>query len=202
MNKEQEQQIVDYYSTADKYIHSKLHSNAHQSVFAKENDKYQWLVLEQKSQNQVEVRQTDRHGTITAKDNYELTRNIPKCVGVERLCEGTNIQIPFDADEINLIYQFGEKSKAETCASLSAILPQIKDSDTKQIVSTTLKKLNSLSEESCTELTATTKRRKLTERDHSIKTRLARAKEQSKQPTVTEGKKHRTHTKGKGDMAL
>ena len=200
MNKEQEQRIVDYYSTADKYIRSKLHSNAHQSVFTKENDKYQWLVLEQKSQNQVEVRQTDNHGTITARDNYELTRNIPKCVGVERLCKDVNMQIPFNADEINLIYQFGEQSKAETCANLSAILPQIKDSDTKQIVSTTLKKLNSLSEESCMELTATTKRRKLTERDHSIKTRLARAKEQSKQPTVTEGKKRRTHSKG--DMEL
>ena len=202
MNKEQEQQILDYYRTTDKYIHSKLHSNAHQSVFTKENDKYQWLVLEQKSQCEVEVRQTGRHGTITARDNYELTRNIPKCVGVERLCEGTNIQIPFNSDEINLIYQFGEQSKAETCASLSAILPQIKDSDTRQIVSTTLKKLNSLSEETCEELTATTKRRKITERDHSIKTRLAKAKEQSKQPTVAERKKHRTHSKGKGDMAL
>ena len=202
MNKEQERQIVDYYSTADKYIHSKLHSNAHQSVFTKENDRYQWLVLEQKSQSEIEVRQTDRHGAITARDNYELTRNIPKCVSMERLCEGTNIQIPFNADEINLIYQFGEQTKAETCANLSAILPQIKDSNTKQIVNSTLKKLNALSEETCVELTATTKRRKITERDHSIKTRLARAKEQSKQPTVTEGKKHRTHSKGKGDMGL
>lgn len=95
MNKKQEQQILDYYSTADKYIRSKTHSNAHQTVFTKENDKYQWLVLEQKSQCEVEVRQTDRHGTITARDNYELTKNLPKCVGVERLCEGANIQIPF-----------------------------------------------------------------------------------------------------------
>ena len=155
MNKKQEQQILDYYSTTDKYIRSKTHSNAHQTVFTKENDKYQWLVLEQKSQCEVEVRQTDSHGTITARDNYELTRNLPKCVGVERLCEGANFQIPFNADEINLIYQFGEQSKAETCASLSAILPQIKDSNTKQIVSDTLKKLNSLSEETCAELTAT-----------------------------------------------
>ena len=155
MNKKQEQQILDYYSTTDKYIRSKTHSNAHQTVFTKESDKYQWLVLEQKSQCEVEVRQTDSHGTITARDNYELTRNIPKCVGVERLCEGANFQIPFNADEINLIYQFGEQSKAETCASLSAILPQIKDSNTKQIVSDTLKKLNSLSEETCAELTAT-----------------------------------------------
>ncbi len=152
MNKKQEQQILDYYSTTDKYIRSKTHSNAHQTVFTKENDKYQWLVLEQKSQCEVEVRQTDSHGTITARDNYELTRNLPKCVGVERLCEGANFQIPFNTDEINLIYQFGEQSKAETCA----------------------------------ELTATTKRRKLTERDHSIKTRLAKAKEQAKQPTVAE----------------
>ena len=202
MNKKQEQQILDYYSTTDKYIRSKTHSNAHQTVFTKENDKYQWLVLEQKSQCEVEVRQTDNHGTITARDNYELTRNLPKCMGVERLCEETTMQIPFNADEINLIYQFGEQSKSETCVHLSAILPQIKDSDTKQIVSDTLKKLNSLSEETCAELTATTKRRKLTERDHSIMAKLARAKEQTKQPTVAEGKQHRTHSKGKGDMAL
>ena len=202
MDKKQEQQILYYYSTTEKYIRSKTHSNAHQSVFTKESDKYQWLVLEQRSQCEVEVRQTDSHGTITARDNYELTRNLPKCMGVERLCEGTTMQIPFNADEINLIYQFGEQSKAETCASLSAILPQVKDSDTKQIVNTTLKKLNSLSEETCAELTATTKRRKLTERDHSIKTRLAKAKEQAKQPTVTERKQRRTHSKGKGDIAL
>ena len=195
MNKKQEQQILDYYSTTDKYIRSKTHSNAHQTVFTKESDKYQWLVLEQKSQCEVEVRQTDSHGTITARDNYELTGNLPKCVGVERLCEGANFQIPFNADEVNLIYQFGEQSKAETCASLSAILPQIKDSDTKQIVSGTLKKLNALSEETCAELTATTKRRKLTERDHSIKTRLAKAKEQAKQPTVAE--KNSTESKAK-----
>ena len=202
MNKEQERQIVDYYSTADKYIHSKLHSNAHQSVFTKENNKYQWLVLEQKNQCEVEVRQTDRHGTITARDNYELTRNLPKCVGVERLCEGVNIQIPFNADEINLIYQFGEQSKAETCASLSAILPQIKDDNTKQIVSATLKKLNSLSEETCAELTTTTKRRKLTERDHSIKARLAKAKEQQKKPTATMRKRDKRHNKGKSGMEI
>lgn len=202
MNKKQEQQIVDYYSTTDKYIRSKLHSNAHQSVFTKENDKYQWLVLEQKSQYEVEVRQTDRHGTITAKDNYELTRNIPKCVGVERLYEGANFQIPFNTDEINIIYQFGEQGKAETCAHLSAILPQIKDSHTKQIVSTTLKKLNALSEETCAELTATTKRRKLTERDHSIRERLAKAKEQLKEPTVVEGKQHRMERKGKAGIEL
>ena len=91
-------------------------------------------MLEQKSQCEVEVRQTDSHGIIRARDNYELTGNLPKCVGVERLCEGANFQIPFNADEINLIYQFGEQGKAETCASLSAILPTIMDRLVQQCV--------------------------------------------------------------------
>lgn len=111
-------------------------------------------------------------------------------------------KIPFNTDEINIIYQFGEQGKAETCAHLSAILPQIKDSHTKQIVSTTLKKLNALSEETCAELTATTKRRKLTERDHSIRERLAKAKEQLKEPTVVEGKQQRMERKGKAGIEL
>ncbi len=71
-----------------------------------------------------------------------------------------------------------------------------------RIVSATLDKLNALSETSCKELTATTKRRKIAERDHSIRARLAKAKEQAKQPTVAEGKRRRTHSKGKGDMEL
>ena len=55
MNKKEEQQILDYYSATNKYIRSKTHSNAHQSVCTKGSDKYQWLVLEQKSQCEVEV---------------------------------------------------------------------------------------------------------------------------------------------------
>ncbi len=35
--------------------------NDEQSVFTKESDKYQWLVLEQKSQCEVEVRQTKNY---------------------------------------------------------------------------------------------------------------------------------------------
>ena len=202
MNKKQERQIVGYYSTADKYIHSNQHSKAHQTVFTKENDKYQWLVLEQKSQSQVEVRQTDRHGTITAWDNYELTNNLPKCVSVERLSGDRKDRIHFSEDEISLIYQFGEHGKAETCTELSAILPKIKDGTTKQIVSATLEKLSALSEESCTELIDTTKRRKITERDHSIMASLAQAKAQIKEPTVAEGKQHRMDRKGKAGMEL
>lgn len=75
MNKRQEQQIVDYYSTTDRYIRSDRYSDSNQTVFAKENDRYQWLVLEQKSQHDVEVRQTDSHGTITASGIYSAYHN-------------------------------------------------------------------------------------------------------------------------------
>lgn len=111
MNKRQEQQIVDYYSTTDRYIRSDRYSDSNQTVFAKENDRYQWLVLEQKSQHDVEVRQTDSHGTITARDNYELTRNIPKCVGVERLCKDANMQIPLLLMKSILSISFGNRAK-------------------------------------------------------------------------------------------
>ena len=33
-------QILDYYSTNDNYMRSKTQSNAHQTVFTKESDKY------------------------------------------------------------------------------------------------------------------------------------------------------------------
>ena len=202
MNREQEQQIIGYYGTADKYIRSEPCADAHQTVFTKENDNRQRLVLVQASQNHAEVRLTDKHGTTTARDTYDVTRNIPKCVRVERFSRDADRQILFNADEINLIYQFGEQTKSETCAGLSAIIPLIKDHDTKQIASTTLNKLNSLPEGTCEELTATTKRRKLAERDHSIRARLAKSKEQAKQPPAAEGKRHRTHSRGKGHMEL
>lgn len=59
-----------------------------------------------------------------------------------------------------------------------------------------------LTEETCEELTATTKRRKLTERDHSIKVRLSKAEKQLKEPTITEGKQNRIGRKGKAGMEL
>ena len=59
MNKRQEQQIVDYYSTTDRYIRSDRYSDSNQTVFTKENDRYQWLVLEQKSQHDVGGRENE-----------------------------------------------------------------------------------------------------------------------------------------------
>ncbi len=52
------------------------------------------------------------------------------------------------------------------------------------------------------ELTATTKRRKLAERHYSIKTRLAKAKEELKEATVDERKQHRIEQKRKAGTEL
>ena len=59
------------------------------------------------------------------------------------------------------------------------------------------KRLNALSEKTCAELIVTIKRRKLTERDHSIKARLAEAREQQKKYAVVEEKSTGQRNTGK-----
>lgn len=113
MRKEREQQLVNYYSTKDNYIRNKLHSNTYEIVFNKENDKYQWLVLESKSQNRVEVRQTDPYGRIITWDTYDFIRNLPKCISMQRLSKDGYQQIYFNVNEINLIHQLKKQEKEE-----------------------------------------------------------------------------------------
>lgn len=169
IQQEQQQQIVDYYSATNTYEYSESISDEYESVFTRENDKHQWLALEQKSRYCVEARQTDQRGFIIAKDTYMIGGDIPKCVGMERVCKDANMMIPFATEEINLIYEFGQKSKAETCTNLSAILPKVEDGDTSEIVKSVLYKLNALSEETCVELVASIRRRINAERKGETK---------------------------------
>lgn len=84
----------------------------------------------------------------------------------------------FSADEINLIYQFGENGREGTLAILKEIKTGIADDATRKIVGGTIRKLSGLSEESCGELISSTKNRKLVESDCSIRELLAKTKEQ------------------------
>ena len=93
----------------------------------------------------IRVRILRARKTNSLRDRHWIVRRGDKQIQIRKQHRNQSII------SINLIYQFGEQGKAETCASLSAILPQVKDSDTKQIVSGTLKKLNALSEETCAE---------------------------------------------------
>ena len=105
-----------------------------------------------------------------------LKGNTVSCLSVERLQEDSRRMVDFSADEINVIYQFGENGKSATIAGLHEILPRIKDTDTYRTVSLTMDKLSSLSPEVCSMLISSVKCRKLYECDHSIRERLAKAK--------------------------
>ena len=96
--------------------------------------------------------------------------------------------ISFTADEINLIYQYGENEQSGLLAMLTGILPRIRDADTARMVSQTIDKISSLSPEVCSMLISSVNCRKIYERDHSIRERLAKAKEQANQPRTNEQK--------------
>ena len=197
MKREYIDKIKSYYDKAGEFKLNDRYSGEQGAVYTKDGDKYHWLVLEQKGKSGMEVRQTDGHGRITARDSYEGAKNTVKCTGVERLKAVGKGMVSFSADEINLICQFGENGREGTLANLKGIEPGITDAVTKEIVGTTILKLSGLSEKSCIELISTTKNRKTAERDSSIRERLAKAKEQIKRPTIN-GEKKREQPKKEG----
>lgn len=197
MKQEHIDKIKSYYDKAGEFKLNDRYSGEQGAVYTKDGDKYHWLVLEQKGKSGLEVRQTDGQGRITARDAYASEKNTVKCTGVKRLKEEGKGMVSFSADEINLIYQFGENGREGTLANLKGIEPGITDAVTKEIVGTTILKLSGLSEKSCIELISTTKNRKMAERDSSIRERLAKAKEQIKRPTIN-GEKKREQPKKEG----
>ena len=197
MKQEYIDKIKSYYDKTGEFKLNDRYSGEQGAVYTKDGDKYHWLVLEQKGKSGLEVRQTDEQGRITARDSYESVKNTVKCTGVGRLKTEGKGMVLFSADEINLIYQFGENGKESTLANLKEIEPRITEAATKEIVGATIHKLSGLSEKSCIELISTTKNRKIAERDSSIRERLAKAKEQIKRPIIN-GEKKREQPKKEG----
>ena len=185
MNQTQTKKIKGFYDKNAEFTRNERYSDESQTVYTRPEDRYHWLVFEPKTDTRVEVRQTDEHGMITARDSYEAVRNAIQCVGVERLRADHSGMVQFCPDEINLLYQFGENGKEGTLAMLSQISPRIKDEPTKAVIDETIRKLSSLAPDTCFELISSTKNRKLSERDTSIRERLARAKTEQKQPITT-----------------
>lgn len=158
---EKKQIIVDYYSTKERYIYRKEYSTPQQEVYTKENNKFLWLTLEQKSSTQIEVRQTDHNGHIIVVDSYELTGNIPKLLSSERILITERYkEINFNEDDINVICQYGGNSKEETCRNISEMLLTINDKFIMNTAGATMGKLNLLPAESCEGLIAVIKRGK------------------------------------------
>lgn len=84
----------------------------------------------------------------------------------------------FSKSELDIICQYAAPTKAETLAGMKEIVPVIKDLLTKAIVENAIRKLEKIPEPECSQFVAATKARFLTERDNSIRQRLAAAKAQ------------------------
>lgn len=183
--------IKGFYDENAEFTRNERYSDSSQTVYTKSEDKYQWLVMKPVGADAVEIHQTDEQGIITARDNYQSHNNTIQCVSMERLAEHSRKMIPFDMDEADLLYQFGEGGKDGTLAMLQQIVPRIKDTATKELVKETIDKIHNLAPEVCSNLISFVKCRKIYERDHSIKERLANAQKQVKSATINEQKQRK-----------
>ncbi len=181
------EKIKGYYDRTGEFKKNEKYSGRDKSVYTKDGDKYHWLVMEPKGASGMEVHLRDTHGRITARDTYESVRNVVNCTGIERLCEDGRGMVRFTADEAALINRLGGNGREDTAANFEKAMQGLKDGHEKKVAGRAACKLSELSEESCAELIATTKNRKLSERDFSVLYRLSKIREQRKKMETTKG---------------
>ena len=107
----------------------------------------------------------------------------------------------FTVDEAGLINRLGGNGKEATAANFEKAIQGAEDVYEKKIIGRTARKLSELSEEVCSELVATTKKRKLSERDFSVLYRLSKIRQQRKE-TENAKEKGRGRKVEKGGMEL
>ena len=99
------------------------------------------------------------------------------------------MKMNFSKDELAMVYQYAAGTKEETLAGLKEIVPVIRDRQTREIVESTIRKLDAIPEPECRRFIADTKQRFIQKRDNSIRRRLAEAKAQCRsQGTDEDGK--------------
>ncbi len=188
MEQKHVEKIKGYYDRNGEFKRNEKYSGKDQAVYTKEGDKYRWLVMEPKGASGMEVTRTDTHGKITARDTYESVRNVVYCTGIERLCKDGRGMVQFTADEAALINRLGGNDRKDTAENFERAVHGTADGYEKKMISRAAHKLSELSEESCMELIATTKNRKLSERDFSVRHRLAEIRQRRKEKEATKGK--------------
>lgn len=171
MEQKHVEKIKGYYDRNGEFKRNEKYSGKDQTVYTKEGDKYRWLVMEPQGASGMEVTRTDMHGKITARDTYESVRNVVYCTGIERLCKDGRGMVQFTADEAALINRLGGNGGKDTAANFERAVHGAADGYEKKMISRAAHKLSELSEESCMELIATTKNRKLSEQDFSVRQR-------------------------------
>ncbi len=90
----------------------------------------------------------------------------------------------FTKSELEMLYQYAAPTKEETLAGLKEIVPILERKDdllTKMIVENTVRKLEKLAEPECSRFIADNRAAFITERDNSIRRRLAEA---AKEPAL------------------
>ncbi len=187
MKQEHMEKIKGYYDRTGEFTKNEKYSGRDKTVYTKDGDKYHWLVMESKGASGMEVHLTDAHGRITARDTYESMRNVVSCTGIERLCENGSGMVQFTEDEAALINKLGGNGRKDTAANFEKAMQGLKDGYEKKVIGRVARKLSELSEEGCAELIATTKNRKLSERDFSVMYRLSKIRERRKEKEAMKG---------------
>ena len=82
-----------------------------------------------------------------------------------------------------MVYQYAAATKQETLAGLREIVPVIRDRQAREIVESTIRKLDAIPEPECRRFIADTRQRFIQKRDNSIRRRLAEAKAQTREKT-------------------
>lgn len=83
----------------------------------------------------------------------------------------------FTKDELNMVYQFGADTKADTLKELQQIQPYLRDRKLRDIVDSTLQKLSSMSETECQKFIVEIRQQFIAERDRSIEERQRAARQ-------------------------
>ncbi len=201
MKQEHVEKIKGYYDRTGEFKKNEKYSGRDKDVYTKDGDKYHWLVMESKGTSGMEVHLTDTHGRITARDTFESVRNVVNCTGIERLCEDGRGMVQFTSDDAALINRLGGNGREDTAANFEKAMQGTADGYEKKVIGRAARRLSELSEESCAELTATTKNRKLSERDFSVMYRLSKIREQRKEKGAVKGNdKGRKMEKGEPEL--
>ena len=84
MDRKIKEQLLDIYDKKREFIFSETYSKGNTGqVFTKPDDKFHWLVLDEKGKDHIEVRQTDDTGFITNRDSYKVKDNALELVNSE-----------------------------------------------------------------------------------------------------------------------
>ena len=76
------------------------------------------------------------------------------------------MKMDFSKDELAMVYQYAAGTKEDTLAGLKEIVPVIRDRQTKEMVESTIRKLDAIPEPECRRFIADTKQRFIQKRDN------------------------------------